>query len=201
MTIINQNIQHEMFVKTLDLRDCRGLEQRVQHMEAGLIGGRNRGALDFHAAEATYVDALPSGRRLHGHPRFQLGHFGWAVVDEIIHDILLTQPVATRYCIVKVIFEAVAILRDSGAPSAATVWLRIGYTFEISAILHLDLPARRQLQHVIPRHRRLMWQDRQKVCTTFLQIVLSTAPYFRVEVPESYGLRTLFHCSFIGTTV
>ena len=30
-------------------------------------------------------------------PQFQLGHFGWAVVDEIIHDILLTQPVATRY--------------------------------------------------------------------------------------------------------
>lgn len=70
-----------------------------------------------------------------GTPQFQLGHFGWAVVDEIIHDILLTQPVATRYCIVKVIFEAVMILRDSGgAPSAATVWLRIGYTFEISAI-------------------------------------------------------------------
>ncbi len=40
MTIINQNIQHEMFVETLDLRELqRGLEQRVQHMEAGLIGG------------------------------------------------------------------------------------------------------------------------------------------------------------------
>ncbi len=34
MTIINQNIQHEMFVKTLDLRELqRGLEQRVQHMD------------------------------------------------------------------------------------------------------------------------------------------------------------------------
>ncbi len=46
-----------MFVETLDLRELqRGLEQRVQHMEAGLIGGEP-GALDFHAAEATYVDA------------------------------------------------------------------------------------------------------------------------------------------------
>ncbi len=134
MTIINQNIQHEMFVKTLDLRELqRGLEQRVQHMEAGLIGGE-RGTLDFHAAEATYVDATIRATAPWAPPQFQLGHFGWAVVDEIIHDILLTQPVATRYCIVKVIFEAVMILRDSGGAPAATVWLRIGYTFEISVI-------------------------------------------------------------------
>ncbi len=43
------------------------------------------------------------------------------------------------------------ILRDAAEPpSAATVWLRIGYTFEIVRFLHLDLPARQQLQHVIP---------------------------------------------------
>ncbi|AFH15301.1 hypothetical protein KO11_01550 [Escherichia coli KO11FL] len=82
-------------------------------MEAGLIGGEP-GALDFHAAEATYVDATIRATAPWASPQFQLGHFGWAVVDEIIHDILLTQPVATRYCIVKVIFEAVMILRDSG---------------------------------------------------------------------------------------
>lgn len=114
MTIINQNIQYEVLVKTLDLRELqRGLEQRVQHMEAGLIGGEP-GTLDFHAAEATYVDATIRATAPWASPQFQLGHFGWAVVDEIIHDILLTQPVATRYCIVKVIFEAVMILRDSG---------------------------------------------------------------------------------------
>lgn len=124
MTIINQNIQHEMFVKTLDLRELqRGLEQRVQHMEAGLIGGEP-GALDFHAAEATYVDATIRATAPWASPQFQLGHFGWAVVDEIIHDILLTQPVATRYCIVKVIFEAVMILRDSGG---ALLQQRYGY--------------------------------------------------------------------------
>ncbi len=82
-------------------------------MEAGLIGGEP-GTLDFHAAEATYVDATIRATAPWASPQFQLGHFGWAVVDEIIHDILLTQPVATRYCIVKVIFEAVMILRDSG---------------------------------------------------------------------------------------
>ena len=90
MTIINQNIQHEMFVKTLDLRELqRGLEQRVQHMEAGLIGGEP-GTLDFHAAEATYVDATIRATAPWASPQFQLGHFGWAVVDEIIHNILLT---------------------------------------------------------------------------------------------------------------
>ncbi len=118
-----------------------------------------------------------------GTPQFQLGHFGWAVVDEIIHDILLTQPVATRYCIVKVIFEAVMILRDSGgAPSAATVWLRIGYTFEISAILHLDLPARQQLQHVI----RATGAYNGKIGLKGLHDIppdcfYPTAPYFRVS--------------------
>ncbi len=30
-----------------------------------------------------------------GTPTVPVGSFGWAVVDEIIHDILLTQPVAT----------------------------------------------------------------------------------------------------------
>lgn len=198
MTIINQNIQYEMFVKTLDLRELqRGLEQRVQHMEAGLIGGEP-GTLDFHAAEATYVDATIRATAPWASPQFQLGHFGWAVVDEIIHDILLTQPVATRYCIVKVIFEAVMILRDSGgAPSAATVWLRIGYTFEISAILHSDLPARQQLQHVIPRHRRLQWQDRlERFARHSSRLFLSHSPVLqgkclKVTVCERYSTAPL----------
>ena len=85
----------------------------MQHMEACLIGGEP-GTLDFHTAEATYVDATIRATAPWASPQFQLSHFSWAVVDEIIHDILLTQPVATRYCIVKVIFEAVMILRDSG---------------------------------------------------------------------------------------
>src|SRR5699024_10911020 len=56
MTIIDQNIQHEMFVKTLDLRELqRGLEHRVQHIEAGLIGGEPC-TLDFYHAYARYVD-------------------------------------------------------------------------------------------------------------------------------------------------
>ncbi len=67
MTIINQNIQHEMFVKTLDLRELqRGLEQRVQHMEAGLIGGEPVRSIFMPPKRRTLT--LPSGRRLHGHP-------------------------------------------------------------------------------------------------------------------------------------
>ena len=61
----------------------------MKHMEAGLIGGEP-GTLDFHTAEATYVDATIRATTPCAAPQFQLGHFGWAVMDEIIHNILLT---------------------------------------------------------------------------------------------------------------
>ncbi len=49
-------------------------------------------------------------------------------MNKIVHDILFTQPVATGYCIVKVVFKAVMILRDSGRPpfcsnSVAAHWV------------------------------------------------------------------------------
>lgn len=88
MIIINQNIQYEMFVKTLDLRELqRGLEQRVQYMEVGFIGGE-LGAFDFYVVEATYVDVIIRATVLWVFLQFQLGYFGWVVVDEIIYDIL-----------------------------------------------------------------------------------------------------------------
>ncbi|MNE33000.1 hypothetical protein D3C80_1266400 [compost metagenome] len=56
LAVIYQNIQHKVLVETLDLRVFeRGLEQGMQHVEAGLVGGEP-GAFNLHAAEATYVD-------------------------------------------------------------------------------------------------------------------------------------------------
>ncbi len=73
------------------------------------------------------------------------------------------------------------ILRDSGgAPFCSNGWLRIGYTFEISAIFAFGFAWRQQLQHVIPRHRRLQWQDRLKGLHDIPpDCFYPTAPYFR----------------------
>ena len=114
MTIIDQNIQHKVFVKALDLWELqRGLEQGMQHMEAGFIRSKP-GTLNFHPAEATNVDATVFAATPRATPLFQLGHLGRTVVDKIIHDILFTQPVSARYRIVKMVVKAVMILGDSG---------------------------------------------------------------------------------------
>lgn len=99
---------------------------------------RQTSTLDFHAAEATYVDATVFTTAPWAAPLFQLRHFSWAVVDKVIHDILLTQPVSACYRIVKMVVKAVMILRDSsraafGSNGMAAHWVH----FEISAILAL----------------------------------------------------------------
>ena len=106
-----------MFVEALDLGELqRGLEQGVEHMEAGLVGGKP-GSLNLHAAEATHVDATVITTAPRATPLLQLGHFRRAMMYEIINDILFAKPVATGYGVVKVIIKAVMILRDgSGSP-------------------------------------------------------------------------------------
>ncbi len=67
MVVINQNIQHEMFVKALDLWELQGsLEQGMQHMEAGFIRGEPVRSIFIPPKRRTLT--LPSGRRLHGQP-------------------------------------------------------------------------------------------------------------------------------------
>ena len=79
-----------MLIKTLDLRVFqRGLEQGVQHMKAGFIGGKP-GPLDFHTAETAHVDGTVFFAAPRAAPQFQLGHFCRTVFDKILHHILLT---------------------------------------------------------------------------------------------------------------
>ena len=67
MTVVDQNVENEMFVKALDLWELEGgLEQGVQHVEAGLIGGKPVRSIFMPPKRRTLT--LPSGRRLHGHP-------------------------------------------------------------------------------------------------------------------------------------
>ncbi len=162
---------------------------------------RRTRSLDFHAAEATYVDATIRATA-HGHPHssswvISVGQW-WTKYPRHPAHTTSRHPLLYRESDI----EAVMILRDSGgAPFCSNGMLRIGYTFEISAIFAFGFACAQQLQHVIPRHRRLQWQDRLEGLHDIPpDCFYPTATYFRV-VPESYGLRTLFHCSFIGTTV
>ncbi len=73
----------------------RGLEQRVQHMEAGLMAANQVRSIFMPPKRRTLT--LHPGDGSMGIPTVPVGSFRLGVVDEIIHDILLTQPVATRY--------------------------------------------------------------------------------------------------------
>ncbi len=127
LAVIHQDIQHEVLVEALDLRVFqRGLEQSVQHVEAGLVGGEP-GAFDLHAAEAPHVDRPVRFAAPRAAPLLELGHLARALMHEVIDHVLFAQPVAAGDGVVEVVVEGIVILGDGGgAPSAATVWLRIG---------------------------------------------------------------------------
>lgn len=56
LAVIDQNIENEMLVESFDLRVFqRGLEQGMQHVEAGFIRGKP-GAFDLHPAKTPDVD-------------------------------------------------------------------------------------------------------------------------------------------------
>jgi hypothetical protein len=56
LAFIDQNIEDKMLVESFDLRVFqRGLEQSVQHVEAGFIGRKPR-TFDLHSAKAANVD-------------------------------------------------------------------------------------------------------------------------------------------------
>ncbi len=75
------------------------------------------------------------------------------------------------------------ILRDSGgAPFCSNGMATHGYTFEISAIFAFGFACAAAMQHVIPRHRRLQWQDRlERFDDIPPDCFYPTAPYFRVS--------------------
>jgi hypothetical protein len=125
--VLDHQIDAEMLVEALDRRILdRGLEQRVQHVETGLVGGEPR-ALDLHAAEGAHIDMPVRRPAPRATPVLQLGQLFGAVRDEVVDHVLLAQPVAAVHGIVEVVLQAVvACLTPAEPPSAATVWLRIG---------------------------------------------------------------------------
>ena len=105
-----------MFIKALNLGKLKGgLEEGMQHVEAGFIGGKP-GTFDLHATEAPDVNAAVRAAAPRASPLFQLGHFRRAVVNEIVDDILLAQPVASGDGVVKMVLKAIVILGNGCGP-------------------------------------------------------------------------------------
>ena len=124
--VVDQQPGHELLVVPRDLVVLqRRLEQRVQHVEAGLVGGEP-GAHLLHAAERADGDR-PSAAGSTGSPSAPAGAARGGLADERLHGVLVAQPVAARDGVVAVLVERVVLGDDPAAPpSADTVWLRIG---------------------------------------------------------------------------
>jgi len=94
----------------------RGLEQGVQHVEAGLVGGIP-GSLHLHAAERTHGDAPVRLAAPRAAPMFHAGKFPRRLPDEQVDRVLIAQPVAAGDGVVEVVVEAVLVLGDAGSPA------------------------------------------------------------------------------------
>ena len=95
----------------------RGLEQRVQHVEAGLVGGEP-GAHLLHAAERRGRRRGRPARRLHGQPQCSsCSSSARRLLDERLDGVLVAQPVAAGDGVVGVLVEAV--VRGDHAGGAA----------------------------------------------------------------------------------
>ena len=74
-----------MLVEAFDRRELQGgLEQRVQHVEAGLVGGEP-GALDLHAAEGAHVDVAVRRTAPRAAPVFELGQLARRLFDDDLY--------------------------------------------------------------------------------------------------------------------
>ena len=112
--ILDDEVGAEMLVQTFDAWVFdRRLEQRVQHMEAGLVGSKPR-ALDLHAAESTHIDVTIRLAAPGAAPMFHLNHLLGAMGNEIVDDVLVAQPVAAGHGIVEMMFQAVVRLHHAG---------------------------------------------------------------------------------------
>lgn len=108
--IVDQNIQHEVLVETLNLRELEVMHGRGCVAYGSRFYLRQTSAFDLHAAKAANVDRTIGAAAPRAAPEFKLRHFGGAMTDKVVNDILLAQPVATGYSVVKMVLEAIMIL-------------------------------------------------------------------------------------------
>ena len=112
--IIHQQLGDEEFVIAGDGGVFQGgLEQRVQHMEAGFIGGEP-GAHFFHATEGTHGDMSVRFATPGTSPMLEPQHLFWRFPDEGLDCILIAEPVAARDGVAGMLVQAIIGLDDCG---------------------------------------------------------------------------------------
>ena len=82
-----------MFIEALNLWELKEVWKRVCSMWKPVLSAAN-GAFDLHATEAADVNAAVRTAAPRASPLFKLGHFRWAMVHEVVNDILFAKPVA-----------------------------------------------------------------------------------------------------------
>src|SRR5579864_9157049 len=91
----------------------RGLEERMQHVEAGLVGGKPRAHLS-HSSERTDC-YTPVGLAAPGaSPMFEPQQFVGHFVDEGLDHVLVAEPIAARDGVVDVLLDSVVIADYTG---------------------------------------------------------------------------------------
>jgi len=115
--VLDDQVGREVLVEAPDRRILhRRLEQRMQHVEARLVGGEPR-ALDLHAAERADVDMAVGAAAPGAAPVLHLHQLAMRLADEVVHHVLFAEPVAARDGVVEVGFQAVVGLRHRGRPA------------------------------------------------------------------------------------
>src|SRR5262249_1671440 len=92
------------------------LKQRVQHVEAGLVGGEPR-ALALHSAERANGDVPVGFAAPRTAPALEAQQLFGSFLDESLDGILITQPVSARNRVVGMLVERVAGLDDTRSAS------------------------------------------------------------------------------------
>ncbi len=112
--VLVQQFEGEELVESLDRRELHGgLEQRVQDVEAALVGGVP-GAFLFHAAERPHGDRAVVLAAPGAAPVLQLHQFERRLLDEVLHHVLVAQPVAAADGVVEVHLQRIVGALDAG---------------------------------------------------------------------------------------
>ncbi len=114
LPVVNQQFGYEPFVVACDrLVFERGLEESVEHVEAGLVGGEPR-ALFFHSAERPHRNVAIRLAAPRAAPMLELHQLSGSFLDEEFNRILIGHPISAGDRVVSVLIQRVVGLDHPG---------------------------------------------------------------------------------------